>query len=360
MRLLSPILHRMVYSALGRMGYFHCRFAPSAALNVVTYHGVLPVGYKSKYPPLDNTLVELESFRCQLRLLKKHYHVISPDRFLRWLRKQEDLPSRAVLLTCDDGLLNHFELMLPALQQEELKCLFFVTGTSLRDTACDTSEILWYMELYLMLMEAPVQEGPLVLWEIHIPGIPSGRAQREAIWQELMKTLSRLDSAERREFMEEAVPGLGLHPSWRARRLDDPVFRSRFQLLRLPELRQLTDAGMTIGAHTMTHPLLSEQSPELARVEMLECRKAMEQRLGKQVWALAFPFGTSASVGDREHKLAEEAGYECAFLNVGGSLQAASPRFALPRIHVTAEMPLGDYEAHVSGFHDALQDRFCS
>jgi peptidoglycan/xylan/chitin deacetylase (PgdA/CDA1 family) len=358
MRLLSPILHRMVYPALGRMGYFHSRFAPSAMLNVVTYHGVLPVGYKSRYPPLDNTLVELESFRSQLRLLKKHYHVISPDRFLRWLRNQEDLPSRAVLLTCDDGLLNHFELMLPALQKEGLKCLFFVTGTSLRDTACDTSEILWYMELYLMLMEAPVQDGPLVLCWIPIPRIPADPAQREAIWQELMKTLSRLDAAGRREFMEEAAPKLGLHPAWKARQLEDPVFRSRFQLLRLPELRQLTDAGMTVGAHTLSHPMLAEQSPELVRIEILECRRVMEQCLGQQVWAIAFPFGTSSSAGDREYKWAEEAGYECAFLNVGGSLQAASPRFALPRIHVTGEMSLEDYEAHISGFHDALQDRF--
>src|SRR6266436_7650188 len=134
MRLLSPILQRLIYPALGSIGYFHSRCVPSATVSVITYHGVLPSGYERKSPPLDNTLVSPESFRAQLRLLKKHYNVISPDHFLRWLRRRENLPDRATLLTCDDGLLNHLSLMLPILQEEGLKCLFFATGAALGNT----------------------------------------------------------------------------------------------------------------------------------------------------------------------------------------------------------------------------------
>ena len=57
------------------------------------------------------------------------------------------------------------------------------------------------------------------------------------------------------------------------RYLDDPLLRDRFQLLRLPELKQLADAGMTIGAHTLSHPVLAAQSLDLARAEIAECRK---------------------------------------------------------------------------------------
>jgi peptidoglycan/xylan/chitin deacetylase (PgdA/CDA1 family) len=356
MRLLSSVLHGMVYPTLGSLGYFRSRTAAASAVCVITYHGILPAGYQIKYPLLDDALVSPESFRSQLRLLKQHYNVISPDQFLRWLRQQEELPERAVLLTCDDGLLNHVTGMLPILLGENLKCLFFVTDASLRETP----EVLWYMELYMMLMEAREQDQSMVLRKISIPKISPDRAQRDTVWHELVLALSRIDATERRRFIDEAPEKLGLKPGWKARQLDDPMLRARFQLLRLPELRQLANAHMTIGAHTLTHPALAEQSSELARTEIFECRNALENSLGQEVWAIAYPFGTEPAVGDREYRLAEEAGYECAFVNGGGVVNSALPRFALPRIHVTAKMSLTVYEAYISGFHDALRSRFRS
>jgi peptidoglycan/xylan/chitin deacetylase (PgdA/CDA1 family) len=351
MRLLSPILHRIIYPALGSVGYFHSH--PSAEAQVITYHGILPVGYKSGDAFLDNTLVTVESFRSQLRLLKKYYNVISPDEFLLWLHRGQVLPGRAMLLTCDDGLLNHLSVMLPILQEEELRCLFFVTGSSL----ATAPEMLWYVELYLLLQQAREQDKPFLLHEILIPEITADPEQRRSLWLDLLKALSRVDAVARRSFLREASAKLGLQPLWRMRYFDDPLLRNRFQLLRLPELKQLADAGMTIGAHTMSHPALVEQSVDLARAEIAECRKALEQFLGRPVWAIAYPFGEPHSVGIREYKLAEEAGYECAFVNVGGVLDPASARFAFPRIHVTGDMSLSVYEAYISGAHDSLRNR---
>ena len=76
----------MVYPALGSLGYFHSRPSTSSAVSVITYHGVVPLGYQMKYSLLDDALVSPELFRSQVRLLKKHYNVISPDQFLHWLR----------------------------------------------------------------------------------------------------------------------------------------------------------------------------------------------------------------------------------------------------------------------------------
>jgi peptidoglycan/xylan/chitin deacetylase (PgdA/CDA1 family) len=351
MRLLSPILHRVIYPTLGSVGYFHSR--PVAPVTVITYHGVLPAGYKSGDPFMDNTLVTEKSFRVQLRLLKKHFNVISPDEFLLWLGQKQELPEKAILLTCDDGLLNHLNVMVPILREEELKCLFFVTGSFLDITP----SLLWYVELYLLLMQAQESAESIRLHGILVPEISSDREQRRSLWLTLMKSLSQLDSATMRSFLEDVADRFGLEPSWKAHYFDDPLLRSRFQLLRLPELKQLADAGMTIGAHTLSHPVLAEQSVELARSEIAGCREALEQSLGRPVWAIAYPFGHPGSVGAREFKLAEEAGYECAFLNVAGVPDRVSARFAFPRVHVTAEMPLSVYEAYVSGFHEALRNR---
>jgi peptidoglycan/xylan/chitin deacetylase (PgdA/CDA1 family) len=354
MRLLSPILQKVVYPAFCKVGYFHSRV--SAAVRVVTYHGVLPKGYQITDPFLDNTLLRIAAFRSQLKLLKKHYNVITPEQFLHWLRTQEELPPRSVLLTCDDGLLNNLTVMLPVLQEEGLQCLFFVTGASLEDT----SVMLWYVELYLMLMESAENQLAIDWRGIQIPPIPVDPKEKRTFWLELMKILSRLDADERRALLDEAAVRWGLTPDWERRYLDDPLRRQRFQVLGPSHLRELAAAGMTIGAHTMSHPILCEQRTELSRREIMNCRERLGQCSGQTVWAIAYPFGDPASVGAREYGFAEAAGYECAFVNVGGAWEASASRFSFPRIHVTAEMSLPVYEAHVSGFHERLRRKFGS
>jgi len=351
MRLLSPILQRIVYPVLGKAGYFHSR----ASAAIVTYHGVLPETYRSTDSFVDNTLLSIGSFRSQLKLLKKHYNLISPEHFLRWLKGSEQLPGRALLLTCDDGLLNNLTVMLPVLQEERSQCLFFVTGQSTENRPA----MLWYVELYLILMAArgtarKVDCGSIVVRE---PG--ADVSARRAEWQRLMNELSRLGIEERCNVLDRVAESWGLDCSWKQRFLDDPVVRQRFQLLRPSEVNQLADAGMTIGSHTMSHPILSTQPAEFAQSEIANCRQKLEQCTGRAVWALAYPFGNAAAVGNRELDLARAAGYDCAFMNVPGDLQTAR-RFALPRVHVTAEMSLDVYEAHVSGFHEEIRRRFAA
>jgi len=346
MRLISGILRRAVYPVLGRTGYFRSQ---AAALSVVTYHGVLPRGYRSSDPFLDDPLLDVESLRAQLRLLKRHYRVISPDEFLRWLQGIEDLPPRSVLLTCDDGLVNNLTTMLPVLQEEQLQCLFFVTGKS----ASDSPGILWYVDLYRMLMKVRGRRDPALWKGTAIPAIPAFLHERRATWHRLMKALSVLDASTREEFLGDASATWGVERC-AASDGEDRVLQERFRLLSAAELKQLSNAGMTIGAHTMSHPMLSAQPRETAQAEIGDCRGALQACVGRPIWALAYPFGDPSSVGEREYELAKSAGYECAFVNVTHPMDRNAP-FSLPRVHITATMSLPVFEAHVSGFHSLAQ-----
>jgi hypothetical protein len=183
------------------------------------------------------------------------------------------------------------------------------------------------------------------------------RAQRRAVWGTLVKQLSQFDRSERSAFIESARNLFGLKNVQNADFAADEPRRRRFSLLNLNELRQLVDQGMCVGSHTLDHPMLSQQSPELAWKEIADSRTALENALGTRVWALAYPFGDPASVTPREWKMAERAGFTCAFMNVGGGFGAALPSFALPRVHVTLQMTLSEFEAHVSGFHNSLRAR---
>lgn len=347
MRIVSPLLKRVVYPSLSSAGVFHR--ATARGLAVVTYHGVLPSGYESVDPAFDGNLIPAETLRRQLRLLKSRYDVVSPDDVLGWLQGGR-LPARAVLLTCDDGLLNHLTDMLPVLLQERVKCLFFVTGVS----AGEERKMLWYEDLFLLFLFAA--EGPLEVSRgaIEIRGEFGSRRQRRAFWWNSVKRLSQLDAEARYAFISAIRERIG-PGSWKGLDAADPVACRRFGLMTCGELRQLVAAGMTLGAHTVSHPVLSQTAPELARAEIVESRERLQSALQQRVWAFAYPFGDAQSVTAQVLGLAEEAGFNAAFLNYGGGLGADLPRFALPRVHVTSDMSLGELEAHVSGFYARLR-----
>src|SRR5262250_1829282 len=102
MRFISPFLKRALYPGMSNLGMFRKSALPGSCC-VVTYHGVLPAGYESRDTALDGSLVSAANLCAQLRLLKSHYHVLHPDEFRAYLRKEQELPSRSVLITCDDG-----------------------------------------------------------------------------------------------------------------------------------------------------------------------------------------------------------------------------------------------------------------
>jgi peptidoglycan/xylan/chitin deacetylase (PgdA/CDA1 family) len=348
MKLVSPILKKIVYPSLARTGCFR-GLAPSG-LAVVTYHGILPQGYERIDPDFDGSLIAGDALRRQLQLLKTHYTVISPEKMLLWSEKKLVLPPRAVLLTCDDGLVNNLTEMLPVLAEEGVHCLFFVTGASCDDEPAT----LWYEELFLLLLRAPAGSFKIAAAEIEISGTLAGRDQRRALWWDSVKQLSHFGAESRKAFLDAARK--------RLRRDSDALFpandlpsQRRFRLLNRGELKQLQSAGMTIGAHSMNHPLLSRLPPELARAEITESRACLETVLGKRVWAFAYPFGDAQSVTQEILVMAKDAGYAAAFLNWGGGLGAELPPFAIPRIHVTASMDLAELEAHVAGFYSSLQ-----
>jgi peptidoglycan/xylan/chitin deacetylase (PgdA/CDA1 family) len=345
----SPILKRVVYPCLANSGYLRRR-AEGGSFCVITYHGILPDGYRVSDPQQDGSLVTADNFRSQLRLLKKCYRVVTPDQVRDWLVDGKALPELAVLLTCDDGLRNTLTGMAPILQAEELSCLFFVLGAS----AAERHSQLWYEELYTMLLAPP--SGRYAIEPVGTFDL-GDRTQRRSLWGRLLKTLSQHDQPTRTGFLKAARVEFGLPEQWDARVSNEEASQQRFSILNAADLRELVQQGMGIGAHTLNHPILSQQSSDQAWKEISESRSLLEAAVGTQIWALAYPFGDPASVTAREFRMAEQSGFQCAFMNVGGGFGAQLPRFALPRVHVTADMTLSEFEAHVSGFHRAFRSR---
>ncbi len=350
MRFVSPALKHIVFPVLSRSGCL--RYAAGTGPVVVTYHGVFPGGYEVRDAPLDGNLVHASSLRRQLRLLKNRYHVITPDDFLHWSEGQLSLPPRSILLTCDDALRNALTEMVPILQESGFSCLFFATGAS----ADEKPSLLWYEELYLMLLQAK----PSVKLSIAPAGVrfgPIASNERHLTWWKLVGQLSPFAGEARREFLDQIRGQLELPDGWVTHLIQNTTVACRLLMLDRTGLRQLAAAGMSIGAHSLSHPILARTSDELAWREISESKSVLEKVIGQAVWAFGYPFGNAATVTARDIRLPERAGFRCAFMNVAGSFGAKMNHFAVPRVHITADMSVAEFEAHISGFYSSLRHR---
>ena len=342
MRFISPILKKVVYPTLQLTGGLRL-LAPTTGVAVVNYHGVLPSDYRSHDALLDDNLVSQRTFEKQLRFLKAHYNLIRPDEFREWLLSGRALPPRSVLLTCDDGLLNNLTDMLPILQRQGVFGLFFVTGAS----CSESPGMLWYEELYHLLRTGDVAPADL---ERIVPAARNGSSPErfQSVWWTAVCNASRLGNESRSELLNAMRSKCKLAQSEFEER--------RWRLLNAVELRKLCEAGMAIGAHTMTHPVLSQCSDEESYREIRDSKAQLESVLGQPAWAFAYPFGNTATMGDREIRLSQQAGFECAFLNTGGGFSDRSQPLRLQRTHVTAGTSIAELEAHMTGLHSNLQN----
>lgn len=101
------------------------------------------------------------------------------------------------------------------------------------------------------------------------------------------------------------------------------------------QLRKLSDLGIEIGSHSMSHRHLNDLSDEDLRVEIRDSKLRLEEITGRRVAHFSCPGGrVNASVKE----IAREAGYESVATSRVGMNTNAADRFALTRIAVKREM----------------------
>jgi peptidoglycan/xylan/chitin deacetylase (PgdA/CDA1 family) len=100
---------------------------------------------------------------------------------------------------------------------------------------------------------------------------------------------------------------------------------SQQQLLNLPE------ALVTVGSHTLTHPMLTQIEEARAREEIVNSRSKLEQILNRKVAVFSFPFG---DFNDRLVGICREAGYKYVFTTLPGFAFSRGDEFVVGRVRV--------------------------
>jgi peptidoglycan/xylan/chitin deacetylase (PgdA/CDA1 family) len=244
------------------------------------------------------------------------YDFIPLDEVPERLTREDGRPFAAI--TFDDGYRDNVDYALPVLRRHSAPWTLFATT----DFA-DGRGRLWWLEL-----EEAVRRLDRV--EIAVPGLTLSAAtgtdaEKSAVHETIYWNLRGGPEERLLAVIADLAEWAGVEPFGLCRDL----------CLNWDELRDLSgEAGVTIGAHTLSHPMLAKHADETAREEIVASGRRIARELGRPVDHFAYPVGDPTSAGQREFDFAREAGYATAVTTRPGHLFAGHGErlHALPRV----------------------------
>ena len=287
-------------------------------VRVLTYHRV---DKPDTYPWMDPGLISAspEVFDAQMKYLASHYQPVSAadvvDAFE--MGSQNTLPSRAVLVTFDDAYCDFEQHAWPVLKQYRVPAILFVP-TGFPD---HLERSFWWDKIYDGIHRTVVGEVNTPIGNFPL----STKTERDQAYRSLKNYLKTLPHETAMALVEQICTGLGVQPHSN-------------RVLPWASLRALSNEGLTLGAHTRNHPIMSHSTPDQLQDEVSGSIVDLRNQIGITPQTFAYPSGMH---NNDAVNAVEAAGFKLAFTTGRGINHIGrTPRLRLQRINVGARTTL--------------------
>ena len=251
-------------------------------------------------------------FESHMAYLARSYRVMTVEDLVESMRRGT-VPRNAIALTFDDGYRDNLTHAAPILARYGLPATIFLTTGLI-----GTGEVSWFDRVATAFKTATA-ESIVAPWGARLPLRATG--DRLAALQAALTYLKGLGEEEFGRRLDRLLEALA--PS-------DPG-RWKGLMLEWDDVHALRGLGFSIGAHTVTHPILSRVSEERARTEITDSRRMIESACGVAPRAFAYPNGKEQDYNDVVQRLIGDAGYTCALTSRFGLNTSRTPVYELRR-----------------------------
>ena len=317
-------MKRKLLTILRRCGVFASfRYLNKTKVLIVTYH---------RFSKLENgRSTAAAAFAEQLDYLKTYYSVLSLTELESCLNKRKPLPENAAAVTIDDGFHDAYEIAFPLLRERAMPAtLFVITGF------VDQKIWLWTDKLRYLISHLP--NGPTQFaFDGHNLNLNLDDASsRSKASDKINSILKSLPENQKNAAIEEISATLNL------RLPAQPP--AEYAAMTWDQVRQMSRAGIEIGSHTVTHPILPNVDDDQLRDELVNSKIRLESELGYPVTLFCYPNG---SYDERVEAAVRDAGYNVAVTTVPRLNDRQNDIHALAR--VPAELDLDHFAQTTSG-----------
>lgn len=270
---------------------------------VLGYHRVVENYAAAATRAIPPMLISLRTFERQLNWIGQRYDFVSLDQLAQWAHGERHFKRQVAAITFDDGYADLYYHAFPLLKRKGIPAAVFVVTERVGNSSLQS-----YDELYLLLIRVfarwPDAHRRLVkfLRAVAVPEYILSRLQRQG-HNALQATWTLVESLRQSE-MEHLLQELNSQVDIADLASDE------LRAMNWNMLREMANAGVTIGSHTRTHVRLTVESHTKMLDEALGSRQDIEKALGRPVEHFAYPGGAfnRAAVD-----AIRQAGYRCAF-----------------------------------------------
>jgi len=242
----------------------------------------------------------VDLFDAQILHLRRKYRIVPAAELPAAAASRRRGARFPAAITFDDDLPEHVRFALPVLERHGATATFFLTGATL-----DAPYSFWWERLQRAIDRGAPIRSP-----------SEGEAQviahneiRRVGWE-----VEWLEPVDRARWADELLGAAGPDPADAGLRRDG--------------VRRLAAAGMTIGFHTLHHPVLSRLSESTLSAALTDGRKELAAAARTSIDFLAYPHGQATSA---VAAAAQAAPYAAAFATGGRPITLSSDRFLLQR-----------------------------
>jgi peptidoglycan/xylan/chitin deacetylase (PgdA/CDA1 family) len=280
-----------------------------ARLSVLIFHRVLPAP-----DPLFPQEMHATRFSEICGWLRNMFNVLPLDEAAQRLQAGT-LPSRAAAVTFDDGYADNCQVAMPILKRHQLTAAFFVS-TGFIDGGCMWNDVV--IEAVRQTRRSSLQLEDVLGQRFAHVQVESSEDKRDAI-SAMIGHLKYLPVAARLECVGQLASKAEVTPPTDLMMTSD-------------ELRTLHRAGMQIGAHTVSHPILATLDRTSATREISEGKMVLEKILGDRVRLFAYPNGKpSVDYTPESVAIVRELGFDAACSTHWAAATADTDVFQIPR-----------------------------
>lgn len=272
--------------------------------------------------------VTKQAFEMQMEYISRNYRVIDADRLVSAVKSGDALPG-ACVITLDDGWRDTYSCAFPILKKYGLPATVFLVSDYV-----GTSRWFWPEKISLVLAKYLAAGGQRESWVAGCPTIrrlglfpllANPRLTSTARIILFIEALKFWGASDRTHVIHELGEVLAAH--------DVEVTYSGRLLMNWDEVAEMTKSGITFGAHTKTHPILTRVPNDEAAQEIAESRAALERHLGRPCPFFCYPNGDY----NDDVKARVTAHYDAAFSTRQGFVQTRDDAYALKRIGIRHE-----------------------
>ena len=293
---LAVMLDRVAGESLGKLAKWQ-------GVLIFNYHRV---GRVSEAMQCDHDVFSAtqEGFDEQVAFLKRHFEVIAPGDLDRVAKAPA---GRHVMITFDDGYRDNHALAFPVLKAHGVPAAFFIATSFL-----DDGVMAWWDEVAWMVRRSPRtrpgEQLPAGDW-LASP-LSLATADRPDTIRALLRAYKRLEGERCAAFMDwlGGVSGSGRCPNEEARKV----------WMTWDMVREMRDGGMTIGGHTVNHPVVARLGAQDQSREIQGCARRLREELDQPMRWFAYPVGSRDAFNADSREALAQAGVEYAFSYYGG------------------------------------------